>query len=169
MFLCVASEWFHLRCGFAKNHLVCAACAPRCLTVNKADSNKQDTLLNVTGCFTPPRFITPIQRFLSCLPVLFVFSLASSQRQQCNDCKTLPLHRLHTCTCVASHSKQFRRCRQTAVNQRRQRCNEAGDSFCTPVVVHSIKPRGVELPVCAKVLQVKPDDTVSHKTLWHLV
>lgn len=58
----------------------------------KAD-NKQNTLLNITGRFPPPRFITPIQRFFQLFVCLVCFSFASSQQQQCNNCKTLALQR----------------------------------------------------------------------------
>lgn len=163
VFLCVASEWFDLRCGL-KIICLCSE-VPHCL--GKAD-NKQDTLLNITGWFTLPRFIAPIQRFWNCLSICF--SLFSSQ-QQCNHCKALLVQRCTHYTSVVSVSKQFRRRyrrHQVAVNQRRQRRNKAGDAFCTPTTIHSIKPRGVELPVCAKVLQVKPDDTLLHKAcgIW---
>lgn len=110
MFSCVASEWFHLRCGFAKNHPVSAACAPRCLHCQaKPITNRTRWLTSLGGSHRlvsshPSRGFSVV--YLSCLFFFFCFCfIAAATTQRLQDC--YPCTHRAACTCVAGHSKQF--------------------------------------------------------------
>lgn len=117
MFSCVASEWFHLKCGFAKNHPVSAACAPRCLHCQaKPTTNRTRWLTSLGGSHRlvsshPSRGFSVV--YLSCL--FFFLLLLHRSGNDATTARLLPLHtsrRMHLCgrpfkTVFAAAAKQL--------------------------------------------------------------